>query len=301
MTLNEKDGIRSNLKAYVEKYSSQNKAAESLKGTSAGTLSAILNGKYDNVSDEMFRKIASQIGGGSPMGWQVVRTANFGYITYALDDAQKWSNVTWVVGSAGCGKTTAARVYNRSHKEVFYVLCWRNMTRSEFVKEVAGRIGLRVQGLTNHGILTSIVDALVRMESPLFIIDEADKPGDNVMSFYIDLYNQLEERCGIVFLSTYYGKLRIHRGVGKKEGYDEMESRIGRKFYELDDTTAEDVYAICVANGLRDKEDIDKVILDSRICKDGSRAKASTGECRSFDYDLRRVKKGIHSSKRSKE
>ena len=45
------------------KYPSQTKAAGSLKNTSVGTVSNILNGRYENISDEMFRNIASQVGG----------------------------------------------------------------------------------------------------------------------------------------------------------------------------------------------------------------------------------------------
>ena len=56
----EKDAIREALRTYVARYPSQNKAAGSLKGTSVGTISSIMNGKYENISDEMFRNIAAQ-------------------------------------------------------------------------------------------------------------------------------------------------------------------------------------------------------------------------------------------------
>ena len=44
------------LRLYVAKYPSQNKAAASLDGTSAGTVSSILSGKWENISDEMWKK-----------------------------------------------------------------------------------------------------------------------------------------------------------------------------------------------------------------------------------------------------
>ena len=51
----EKEAIATSLKQYVAKFPSQNKAAQSLKGTSAGTLSQILSGKwtliYHNTTD----------------------------------------------------------------------------------------------------------------------------------------------------------------------------------------------------------------------------------------------------------
>ena len=65
MTQQEKDNIRDVLRVYAAKYSSQKKAAASLNGVSAGTLSAVINGKYENISDDMFRNIIAQIPVGS--------------------------------------------------------------------------------------------------------------------------------------------------------------------------------------------------------------------------------------------
>ena len=53
----------------------------------------------------------------------------------------------------------------------------------------------------------------------------------------------------------------------------------------IEDTTVNDVYAICVANGLTSRKDIDEVIREAESC----------------DFDLRRVKKSIHRVKRQKD
>jgi hypothetical protein len=63
-----------------------------------------------------------------------------------------------------------------------------------------------------------------------------------------------------------------------KLNYKEIFSRIGRKFYEVENNDAQDVYAICIANGVTDKAGIDRVIKEAATC----------------DFDLRRVKKAIH-------
>ena len=94
LKMSEKDAISESLRAYVAKYPSQTKAASSLKNTSVGTISNILNGKYDNISDEMFRNIASQTGAANPTGWQIVETGAYQEITGVLSDAQRWRNVT---------------------------------------------------------------------------------------------------------------------------------------------------------------------------------------------------------------
>ena len=108
LTTKDKEQICARLKAYVDKYPSQNKAVGSLKSTSAGTVSNILNGKWENISEDMWRRIADQVGtvGGDDAGWQIVETGAYQEITYALDDAQKYKNVTWVVGESGSGKST---------------------------------------------------------------------------------------------------------------------------------------------------------------------------------------------------
>ena len=111
MNEKQKEQIREALRLYVMKYPSQNKAAASLDGTSAGTVSSVLSGEWENISDDMWRKIASQVGTATPGEWQTVETTAAREMAYAMGDAQEWKNVTWVVGEAGCGKTTAARQY----------------------------------------------------------------------------------------------------------------------------------------------------------------------------------------------
>ena len=119
MEQKQKELIALRLKAYVAKYRSQNKAVGSLKGTSAGTVSNILNGKWENISEEMWKKIGDQVGStSSDEGWQIVETGAYQEITYALNDAQEYKNVTWVVGEAGCGKTTTAKISAQEHREV---------------------------------------------------------------------------------------------------------------------------------------------------------------------------------------
>ena len=283
----EKDAIREALRAYVDRYPSQNKAAGSLKGTSVGTISSIMNGKYENISDEMFRNIAAQVGTAPKgSGWQVVETTAYQEIRYALDDAQHWRNVTWVVGEAGCGKTTTARLYARENREVFYILCSEDMKKGDFVREIARTVGIRTDGYNIREVWSLILEDVVQMEAPLLVFDEADKLTEPVFHYFISLYNKLEDKAGIVFLSTDYIKKRVELGLRyRKPGYKEFFSRMGRKYFELEETTANDVYAICMANGLQERKKIDEVIRDAETC----------------GFDLRRVKKAIHRAKRMSE
>lgn len=137
LTKNEKGQIQEYLRQYVSKYPSQNKAAQSLMGTSSATVSSILQGKWENISDDMWRNLASQLGTTAGTGWQVVETKAFQEMTLVMKDAQAVKNVTWIVGEAGCGKTTTAKLYASEHNEVFYILCSEDMKKSDFIREIA--------------------------------------------------------------------------------------------------------------------------------------------------------------------
>ena len=283
ITMKEKNAISERLRAYVAKYPSQTKAAGSLKGVSVGTVSNILNGRFENISDEMFRNVASQVGGMGTPGWQIVETGAYQEITEVLSDAQRWRSVRWVTGEAGCGKSTTARVYLQDHKEFFYILCSEDMKKGDFVREIARTVGIRTEGCNIREVWGLILDDIIQMDAPLLVFDEADKLTEPVFHYFISLYNKLEEKCGVVFLSTDYIVKRISNGLKyQKPGYKEFFSRIGRKFFTLEPTDQNDVYIICTANGLTSRQDIDVVMKEAATC----------------DYDLRRVKDSIHKVKR---
>lgn len=282
LTKNEKGQIQERLRQYVSKYPSQNKAAQSLTGTSSATVSSILQGKWENISDDMWRNLASQLGTTAGTDWQVVETRAFQEMSLVMKDAQAVKNVTWVVGEAGCGKTTTAKLYTSEHNEVFYILCSEDMKKGDFIREIARRIGQRTEGYSIRELLDRIIDDLIQMDAPLLLFDEADKLPERVFHYFIDLYNRLEDKCGIVFFSTGYIKRRMAMGLRyNKCGYNEIHSRIGRKFYELEPTAPHDIYAVCMANGVTDKSRISEVVKDAE----------------EYEFDLRRVKKNIHRVK----
>lgn len=157
------------------------------------------------------------------------------------------------------------------------------MTKSDFVSELASRIGIRTAGLTVRETLKAIIRELVKKERPLLVFDEGDKLADSVLYYYVSLYNALEDKCGMVFLSTNYMEERMRRGVMKgRKGYDELESRICRRFVPLDLVTSAEVEGICIANGVTDRSAIRTVIAEAHSCGN----------------DLRRVKKSVHKELR---
>lgn len=282
LTPTNKDAIRDALAAYCENYTSRNRASESLHGVSSATVSQMLNGRYEKISDDMFIRIATQIGFSFDR-WVLAESGVYKEVTFVLADAQMYKNVTWVVGDAGCGKTTAAIDYRKSHRNVFYILCSEDMRKSDFVREISKQVGAPTDGTNVRDMLEYAIGMIAFLNNPLLIFDEGDKLTDSVFNYFISIYNRLEGHAGIVFLSTDFIKRRMNGGLRyNKKGYKEINSRIGRRFFEVHPTNRNDIHAICHANGLVSDTDINKVLKDAE----------------GYENDLRRVKRMVHSLKR---
>lgn len=270
------------LRAYCDRYESQNKAAASMNGVSAATVSQMLNGNWDLIKNEMWRNVAAQIGY-SDENWSAVETTNFKDLTTMYADAQGNSLVLAIIGDAGSSKTFTARHFAANNRRVYLLCCNEFWNRKLFLAELLKAIGKDSSGFTVGEMMDAVVTELKRQESPLLILDEADKLSDQVLYFFITIYNQLEDECGIVLQATNHLEKRLLRGVHlNKKGYNEIWSRVGRRCIGLKGVTADDIASICVANGVHDAKVIDKIIGDS-------------------ESDLRRVKRRIHASVKSKE
>lgn len=274
----EKKQIAEALESYCARFESQNKAANSLKGVSAATVTQVLQGNWELIADRMWRNIASQIGYAS-REWVAVETENYKLLSELLEDARAYSNVFAICGEAGSGKTFTMRQFATENKRVYMLQCNEYWNRKMFMQELLTAMGHDCSGYTVGEMMSEVVRGLKKEDHPLILMDEADKLTDQVMYFFITLYNQLEERCGIVMCATDHLQKRIKRGLKlNKKGYKEIYSRIGRKFVVLDGVNSSDVAAICINNGITDRAAIKEVIEDS-------------------EWDLRRVKRKIHALK----
>ncbi len=284
MTMNEKEKqvIIAQLRCYVERRAggTQGKASRML-GIGKSTISVMLQGDPEGrVSDEMWREVAAKTRPAASQGWTLVETGAYREISQVMEDSQAGAGCTWIVADAGAGKSTTARHYAETHPQVFYVLC-ADMVRGEFVREMARSVGVKLGSGSIRTMLLQVVEALLERESPLLIFDEADKLSDGVFQYFVQIYNMLEDRCGMIFLSTGSIEDRMQRGLQfNKRGYAEFSSRLGRRFFHTEPTTAQDVYAVAVGNGLSDESVIKEIIRDASA----------------YDNDLRRVKKLVRSA-----
>ena len=283
LTNEQKNEIRDLLQAYVDRFPSQNRAANSLVGVSSGTMSTILNGRYETISDEMFIKIRAQISPNKAEDWTLCETMLYKELNTLLADAQQYQNVAWAVSPAGSGKSTTASDYASKHENAFVISCSEDMKRGDFIRELARVIGVNVADMSLRTALERVTKYLLTLDNPLLIFDEGDKLPDVVFYYFITIYNRLEGHCGIIFISTNYIKRRIEVGLSyNKKGYDEIHSRICRKFIELTPANGYEVAAVARANGIDDDKTIKAVVKDAATC----------------NFDMRRVRREVHKQKR---
>lgn len=145
------------------------------------------------------------------------------------------------------------------------------------MQELLSAMGRDYSGYTVGEMMGEIVGKLKVLDKPIIVMDEADKLSDNVLYFFISLYNKLEGHCGIMLCATDHLEKRIKRGLKlNKKGYKEIYSRIGRRFIQLQGVGARDIAQVCIANGITDNKQIKEVVEDS-------------------EYDLRRVRRKVHA------
>ncbi len=256
MNTNEKHKIKEALAKYCERKGGQNKAANTLQGVSSALISQVLNENWDLISSAKWRTIASQIGY-TKAEWVGVETVDYKLLTNLLNDAQENAQVYAVTASAGSGKTYALKHYEEQHFNAYMVQCNEFWNRKAFMAEVLTAMGRDYSGLTINEMVMEVVRVLKATENPILLLDEFDKVSDQVLYFFITLYNLLEEHCAIVMCATDHLEKRIKRGLKlNKKGYKEIYSRIGRRFIELNGLTQQDVIQVCHANGVEDKTSI---------------------------------------------
>jgi DNA transposition AAA+ family ATPase len=279
MTDHQKKEIQMLLKLYVEQYPSQAKASTSLRNVSESTIINIRTGKWENISDDMWRNVGKQVGFSKKGTWNFVETVDAKMLIHYFEDAKEFSNVFAITAPSGSGKTYVSQWYEGKRHNVYHISCAEYFNRKVFLTKILEKMGKENTGYNVAEMMDLIVDLLMRQENPLIILDEVDKLPDPVLYFFITLYNHLHGKCGIVMLATDFFAKRIVRGRRiNKKGYSEIYSRLGRRFISLRGTDKDEVAEICKANGLKDPSLITSIYNE-------------------YEGDLRRLERGVHKSR----
>lgn len=273
-----KKAVAERLGQYSAQKGSNNKAARVI-GVNPAIVSNMLNGKWESLSEAMWRRVAAQIGY-KRKEWITVETSVYKRAMQVLQDAQEESACFAVVAEAGSGKSLALKAYEEQNPETYVLSCSEYWNKKMFLSELLRTMGKASEGMTVGEMMEDVIRELKGKDFPLLVLDEADKLSDNVLYFFITLYNRLEDQCGIVLMATSFLQKRIEKGYRtNRRGYRELYSRVGRKFVKLGETTDNDIAEVCIANGIGDK----------------TRIKRIAQEC---DGDLRRVRRMVLGAKK---
>jgi hypothetical protein len=273
----QKKEIQMLLKTFIEEYPSQAKAVQALKNVSEATIISIRKGEWESISDDMWTKVGKQVGYGKGK-WQMVETESAKTLMNIFDDAREYGNVYAITADAGTGKSFISEWYENKRSNVYVVSCAEYFNRKVFLQQILHKMQKPNMGYSVPEMMDMIVEVSLKKENPLFVFDEFDKVTDSILYFFITLYNRLEGNAGIVIMATDHLAKRIVRGrKNNKKGYQEIYSRIGRRFINIPEVSQKEVFEICKANGVTDQQALHSIYNEA-------------------DGDLRRVKRSIHKS-----
>lgn len=247
MTIEQKYNIAHVLKELSEK-SSQGKLA--LKAdVSPATISQMINNKWELIKDEMWRKVMVSLRIDDT--WQTAETKNYKLLIRLMSDMQNEGLCKGVSYNAGAGKSHAYKDYERQNANVTYLQCATFWTRKYYMQALC-----RAAGLDDKGGIVQLVERFVNYQNglpkALIIIDQFDKLNDASLDLFMDFYNEMPHVSMLVSGVPALEK-RIRKGCQhNKSGYREFYSRIGKKWFMLDDIVEMDVRLICEANGIID-------------------------------------------------
>lgn len=264
MKQNQKKEIQALLQEYVGQFDSQKQAIARLKNTSEATVINILKGRWEGISDEMFRQIGKQVNWNS-RALQPVETMNFQTLVLYFSLAQEEGATFALVGDSGWGKSYAGKWYSEvnRNKNVYYLECADYWNKKMFLSRLLEKMGKQNTGYNSGEMMEIIIDTLRKQEQPLIILDEVDKLNDTMLYFFITLYNELNGLCGIVWTSTDNIEKRIIKGLKlNRKGYKEIFSRLGRKFVHLPGTNFKEIVALCHENGITDQAEVQEIYND---------------------------------------
>lgn len=254
---------------------SQNRVARRV-GVSSATISHIINSNWSLIKAEMWRKIKVKLK--IQLDWKTAATTTFQELNSLCAAAQSRSLTVAISHKAGTGKTQLFNHYQKTESNVLYIEGNRTMSKKTFIKKL-----LECAGQENHGTTEELIEQFINhvseLEQPLIILDQFDKLKDGAFDLFMDFYNDLYGNCGFVISGVAALKKRILLGVQRnKIGYEEIWSRMNRKFIPISPISQADVKLIFTTNGIKDLDAINE----------------SYNSC---EGDLRRVRQDIEKYK----
>lgn len=261
-----------------------NKTAKQLSVSSA-TLSNMTHGKWEKMSDDLFRGLEAQLTTPADKGSVHVETRPFKTYSRLFNLAISHGQSMMLVSQPGSGKTYTLDYYRNNFKNVFYVKCLGYTTPRDFQQDLARSMGISLNSYRLSEQLRKIVSELKKKENPLILIDEIEKiKGADILMLFIDLYNEVKGSAGIILLGTPNLLTRVEKLTEHgKIGYNEVLSRVGGNIIVVPSANYNDALSIVLANGITDPDKASGIANDC--------------DTKAGYYDLRRVDRKILAEK----
>lgn len=258
-----KQAVLSAIETEIERLGSAAKVATKigLNGAYISMMRNPLQWSNGTVKDTHWSQAATVLGV-RHTGWQTVDITNTRIVQQVLQDARDSSMFMAVSHFAGSGKTAACREYAEvcgAQGVYYYHVPHGETNKVDFLKSLAQTLGIDTRGqgyMSANRLADMIIEFFAKRldQRPLLIVDEADKLTDKAKRFFISLYNAVEGCMGCVILGTENLEKQVKAGVvHSRNGFDEIDSRFGRRFIHLVGINKAEAGAICAANGITDK------------------------------------------------
>lgn len=247
-----KETIRDAVREYCSaKTLSQNELAVK-SGVSGATINKVLNGKWNDISEVMWRKLWNAVNDGQ--NEMFISTRDHSATQQICKVARSKKLMVGLIGDTGMGKTTSLKLMSRQ-RHTYYVVYDKTMRAKQFFVSILREMGIAFDG-SIYEMVNRIAEELNVISSPLLIIDESGKITHNVTLYMHVLRDKTNSNCGIVLAGMPYFKTNLQKMSNKqKEGMAEFFRRIN-VWHELQGLTRAEIEFICNNNGITDKEDI---------------------------------------------
>ena len=231
-------------------------------------LSQVRSGKYPVKGDDIYMKIGLALGYdfSSNNNWNIAaNTTDFRIVYEVLNDAKNESMFLGISDNAGIGKTAPSDLFlSQFRTQGVYKINCKEWAGRAFLLNLLQEVGGEApKGYASVNILIDSIAATIKKIAhlkPMIIVDQANSLRSSALRTFIHLFNELEDILGLVIIGTENLEAEIKKGVRlNKKGYDELDSRFGRRYVKLFGATKADTRKICEANGITDKETQDSI------------------------------------------
>ncbi|WP_315814067.1 AAA family ATPase [Paraflavitalea speifideaquila] len=207
-----KENICEALREYCNAKGVSQRVAATKIGVSDATINNVLTGKWNVISEEMWRKIWNAVGTGNKE--PLFNTADHLAIKKLCSTARKNRLMIGLTGDTGMGKTRSLESIKRG-RNTFYIVYKKTMNARQFLCTILKELGIVFEG-NKYDMVNRIAEELNVLTSPLLIIDEAGKLPHTVMQYLHDLRDYTINNCGIVLAGMPYFEENLKNMPGSK-------------------------------------------------------------------------------------